>query len=93
VKNPVVLIVGREITEAVGVRGPAFGVGRTYAHAITRAGGIPIILPPISDLHDQLVTRLFYMVVAISTPNIMDNLQLHPSCTESIQAMMKSNSR
>jgi putative glutamine amidotransferase len=58
VKNPVVLIVGREITEAVGVRGPAFGVGRTYAHAITRAGGIPIILPPISDLHDQLETLL-----------------------------------
>ena len=57
-KNPVVLIVGREITDATGVRGPAFGIGRTYAHAITRAGGIPIILPPIADLHDQLETLL-----------------------------------
>lgn len=57
-KNPVVLIVGREITEPTGVRGPAFGIGRTYAHAITRAGGIPIILPPIIDLSDQLETLL-----------------------------------
>ena len=57
-KNPIVLIVGREITDATGVRGPAFGIGRTYAHAITRAGGIPIILPPIADLHDQLETLL-----------------------------------
>jgi putative glutamine amidotransferase len=58
VKNPVVLIVGREITEPTSVRGPTFGIGRTYAHAITRAGGIPIILPPIIDLHDQLETLL-----------------------------------
>lgn len=57
-KNPVVLIVGREITEPTGVRGPAFGIGRTYAHAVTRAGGIPIILPPIAELHDQLETLL-----------------------------------
>ena len=57
-KNPVVLIVGREVSDAVGVRGPTFGIGRTYAHAITRAGGIPIILPPIVDLLDQLETLL-----------------------------------
>ena len=57
-KNPVVLIVGREVSDAVGVRGPTFGIGRTYAHAITRAGGIPIILPPIVDLRDQLETLL-----------------------------------
>ena len=45
--SPLVLIVGREISEAVGVRGPAFGAGRTYSHAIERAGGVPLILPPL----------------------------------------------
>lgn len=52
------MIVGREISEAIGVRGPAFGIGRTYAHAIERAGGIPIILSPISGLLSRLPTIL-----------------------------------
>lgn len=57
-RNPVILIVGREVAEATGVRGEAFGIGRTYAHAIARAGGIPVIVPPIVDLHDRLETLL-----------------------------------
>ena len=44
---PLVLIVGREISQAVGVRGEAFGAGRKYSLAIQRAGGVPLILPPL----------------------------------------------
>lgn len=52
--SPLVLIVGREISEAVGVRGPAFGAGRTYSHAIERAGGVPLILPPLEFSSDRV---------------------------------------
>jgi putative glutamine amidotransferase len=57
---PLVLVVGRVSPAAKGVRGPAFAAGRTYAHAIERAGGIPVIVPPIPELgprFDQLVRR------------------------------------
>jgi len=54
VNSPLVLIVGREISEAVGVRGPAFGAGRTYSHAIVRAGGVPLILPPLELSSEQV---------------------------------------
>jgi putative glutamine amidotransferase len=46
---PLVVVVGRLSPEARGVRGPAFAAGRGYVHAISRAGGIPLILPPITD--------------------------------------------
>lgn len=45
--RPVVLVVGREIESADGVRGAAFGAGRKYSESIVRAGGVPVLLPPI----------------------------------------------
>ena len=51
--NPLVLIVGRLATEAKGVRGEPFAAGRRYFEAVARAGGMPLMLPPIPSLvHD-----------------------------------------
>lgn len=51
--NPLVLIVGRLATEAKGVRGEPFAAGRRYFEAVARAGGMPLMLPPITSLvHD-----------------------------------------
>lgn len=43
------MVVGRLSPKAEGVRGVAFAAGRQYFHAIVRAGGVPLILPPILD--------------------------------------------
>ena len=56
---PIIVIVGRVSPEAKNVRGEAFASGQRYSKAIERAGGIPIMLPPISALvgdrlHDLL---------------------------------------
>jgi putative glutamine amidotransferase len=45
-----VLIVGRLSPEATGVRGLPFAAGRRYFEAVTRAGGAPLMLPPITGL-------------------------------------------
>jgi putative glutamine amidotransferase len=61
-----VLVVGRQSAEAKGVRGPAFAAGRTYAHAIERAGGTPVIVPPLPELGErlaQLVRRVDAVVL------------------------------
>lgn len=55
---PHVLIVGRLSTEAKGVRGDAFAGGQGYFRAIERAGGVPLMLPPIPALVDRLPTML-----------------------------------
>ncbi len=47
---PLVLIVGRLATEAKGVRGEPFAAGQRYFHAVARAGGVPLMLPPITSL-------------------------------------------
>lgn len=49
-----VLIVGRLSPESKGVRGESFAAGRTYFHAVERAGGIPLMLPPITELADRI---------------------------------------
>ena len=48
--NPLVLIVGRMAGETKGVRGEPFAAGRRYFHAVARAGGNPLMLPPILSL-------------------------------------------
>ncbi len=48
------LIVGRLSPESKGVRGESFAAGRTYFHAVERAGGVPMMLPPIPALIDRL---------------------------------------
>jgi putative glutamine amidotransferase len=58
VTAPVIALVGRFSDMAEGVRGPAFAAGRTYCTAVERAGGIPLIVPPIPHLADRLDTLL-----------------------------------
>ena len=48
--RPLVLIVGRLSPEANGVRGLPFAAGRRYFEAVARAGGAPVMLPPITEL-------------------------------------------
>ena len=48
--RPLVLIVGRLSPEASGVRGLPFAAGRRYFEAVARAGGAPVMLPPITEL-------------------------------------------
>lgn len=49
---PLVLIVGRLADDAKGVRGEPYAAGRAYFDAVARAGGIPLMLPPITSLAD-----------------------------------------
>lgn len=62
--KPIVAIVGREITEAKGVRGDAYGAGRLYSQAIERAGGVPLIVPPVA-LDDEAVASLVQSIDAL----------------------------
>ncbi len=52
--NPLVVIVGRQSLEAQGVRGEPFAAGQTYFRAVERAGGTPLMLPPIAGLIDDV---------------------------------------
>lgn len=52
--NPLVVIVGRQSHEAQGVRGDPFAAGQTYFRAVGRAGGTPLMLPPITGLIDDI---------------------------------------
>ena len=45
-----VLIVGRLATATKGVRGEPFAAGRRYFESVARAGGMPLMLPPITSL-------------------------------------------
>jgi putative glutamine amidotransferase len=49
-----VLIVGRMAGETQGVRGEPFAAGRRYFHAVARAKGTPLMLPPILSLVDDV---------------------------------------
>lgn len=48
--KPLVLIPGRHSEQAVGHRTAVVTSGRLYADAIERAGAIPLVLPPTSDI-------------------------------------------
>lgn len=54
VPSPIVLIVGREISETKGLRTSGFGAGDRYQNALVRSGAVPLILPPIVDLVDDV---------------------------------------
>lgn len=57
VTRPVVLVVGRNIDKAEpgkGLRTPGHGAGHRYSESIVRAGGVPLILPPLPELIDGL---------------------------------------
>ena len=48
--SPLVLIVGRVSPQALGVRGEAYAAGQRYFQGIARAGGTPVMLPPMVSL-------------------------------------------
>ncbi len=52
--KPLVVIVGRQSTGAPGVRGAPFAAAQTYFRAVERAGGIPLMVPPIPGLIDDI---------------------------------------
>lgn len=56
--KPLVVIVGRQSDEAKGVRGQPFAAGQAYFRAVERAGGVPLMLPPISGLVDDIPALL-----------------------------------
>jgi putative glutamine amidotransferase len=61
-----VLIVGRQSPEATGVRGEIFAGGQRYFRAVERAGGTPLMLPPIPtlvDRVDELIGRVDALVL------------------------------
>ena len=56
--NPLVVIVGRQAGDAKGVRGAPFAAGQAYFRAVERADGIPLMLPPIPGLIDDIPSLL-----------------------------------
>lgn len=56
--KPLVVIVGRQSDEAQGVRGKPFAAGQAYFRAVERAGGVPLMLPPITGLVDDVSSVL-----------------------------------
>ena len=56
--DALVLIVGRVAPAAQAVRGEAFALGQRYCTAVQRAGGIPLMLPPIISLNSSLPALL-----------------------------------
>lgn len=40
------------------MRGSGFGAGRLYAESIARAGGLPLIVPPLTEIRDDLAELL-----------------------------------
>lgn len=60
--SPIIVIVGRVSPDAQNVRGEAFASGQRYSNAIERAGGIPLMLPPIPTLLDGRLHDLLQRV-------------------------------
>jgi len=56
--KPLVVIVGRQSDDAQGVRGKPFAAGQTYFRSVERAGCIPLMLPPITSLIDDIPSLL-----------------------------------
>lgn len=44
--TPLILLPGRRLSGAAGLRGDGFGTGRAYSEAVTRAGGVALQVPP-----------------------------------------------
>lgn len=61
-RAPLIVIVGRVSPDAKNVRGEAFASGQRYSTAIERAGGIPLMLPPLPGLVDERLHDLLQRV-------------------------------
>ena len=70
--RPLVALTARYSDTADGWRVPAFAVGRPYCEAVVRAGGVPVVLPPLVDTVDALRESLsrFDAVVLPGGPDI-----------------------
>lgn len=55
---PLVAISGRSSPAAERVRGAAYAAGQTYAQAVARAGGQPVIIPPEPRSFDHLARSI-----------------------------------
>jgi putative glutamine amidotransferase len=56
--RPLIAITSRKTEQAQTWRVPAVAVGRTYLDAIARAGGQPVVLPPLPETLDDLAEVL-----------------------------------
>ena len=56
--RPLIAITSRKTEQAQSWRVPAIAVGRTYLDAIVRAGGQPVVLPPLPDTLDDVADVL-----------------------------------
>jgi putative glutamine amidotransferase len=59
--TPLVLIPGRLSARADNIRDEAFSSGQRYSRGVVRAGGVPVVLPPISGALERVsdvVTRV-----------------------------------
>ena len=56
--RPLIAITSRKSEQAQTWRVPAVAVGRTYLDAIVRAGGQPVVLPPLPATLDDVVDVL-----------------------------------
>lgn len=59
---PLIVIAGRVSPVSTNVRGEAFAFGQRYARAVERAGGVPLMLPPIPSLSDDRLHDLLQRV-------------------------------
>lgn len=59
---PLIVIAGRVSPESKNVRGEAFAFGQRYGRAVERAGGVPLMLPPIPSLSDDRLHDLLQRV-------------------------------
>ena len=70
--RPLVALPARYSDTAEGWRVPAFATGRPYCEAIVRAGGTPVVLPPLVDTIDSLYDTLsrFDALVLTGGPDV-----------------------
>lgn len=69
-----------------GSKRPIYGNNRTYVHAVESSGGLPILIPMLSDLHDleDLLPRLDGIVLSggIDIQPSLYGEQAHPATDE-----------
>ena len=56
--RPLIALTSRKSTRADTWRVPVTAVGRTYLDAIVRAGGQPVVLPPLPETFDEVAATL-----------------------------------
>ena len=72
VMRPLIAISARFSDTADGWRVPTYATGRTYCDAIVRAGGLPVVLPPVAESIEHLpdVLRSVHGMVLPGGPDV-----------------------